>query len=349
MGSPPKLAQSMNCLRKAGVEHSYVAISCVSSEKQIEQQREFERRYTLGRFLDKGAFASVRLGWSRPRGGEQAGPSSQVAIKSYDRKRIKQAKDPGILRHLEQELALVGKFDHVNIACPSEKYVTPDYVHLVMEYAQSGSLARYVRSQRRMREHTVRSIFRQIVAGVAFLHENNLCHRDIKMENCVVTKDGVVKLIDFGLGARTDELMCSTICGSPEYMAPELVAAIGTDGLAKKIRYSGKPVDIWALGILLYGLIMGGRFPFTSSTMKGIFHNIQRRQIDMPPDATTHCRNLITSMLQRDPSARITVDEVLEHPFLKQEAFTARGGVDGVHSNAAAGRRHNRQLNMGMR
>ena len=200
-----------------------------------------------------------------------------------------------------------------------------------------------------MREHTVRGIFRQIAAGVAFLHANNLCHRDIKMENCVVTKDGTVKLVDFGLGAKTDSNVCSTVCGSPEYMAPELVCAIGSDGLAKKIRYSGKPVDVWALGILLYGLITGGRFPFTSSTMKGIFHNIRRRQVDMPPDATSHCRSLITSMLQRDPSARVTVEQVLQHPFLQQEAPAAGGGGGAVHPNAAAGRRHNRQLNMGMR
>eukprot|EP00936_MAST-01D_sp_MAST-1D-sp1_P001488 g1488.t1 len=368
--SPPKPAHSMNYLRKAGVEHSFVAISCVSSEKQIEQQREFERRYTLGRFLDKGAFASVRLGWSRPLGGEQAGPSSQVAIKSYDRKRIKQAKDPGILRHLEQELAIVGKFDHVNIACPSEKYVTPNHVHLVMEYAQSGSLARYVRSQRRMREHTVRNIFRQIVAGVAFLHENNLCHRDIKMENCVVTRDGVVKLIDFGLGAKTDDLMCSTVCGSPEYMAPELVAAIGTDGLAKKIKYSGKPVDIWALGILLYGLIMGGRFPFSSSTMKGIFHNIRLGRFDMPPSASPPCRALLKAMLDREPSGRLTIQDVLAHEFLKtKQTGTSVSPADAtdretttrphqymrqhqhrdrIHSRQYAVRRHNRAFNMGM-
>eukprot|EP00937_MAST-01D_sp_MAST-1D-sp2_P004191 g4191.t1 len=208
--SPTKPAQSMNYLRGAQDLSHVVAHTQRSAEEETTDQELFQQHYILGRFLDKGAFACVRLGWARAKGGEQGGASTQVAIKTYDRKKMKQSKEPGKLRHLEQELALVGKFEHANVLCPTEKYVTADHVHLVMEYAQSGSLARYVRSARRMHEHTVRGIFRQVAAGVAFLHANNLCHRDIKMENCVVTKDGVVKLVDFGLGAKTDENICST-------------------------------------------------------------------------------------------------------------------------------------------
>merc|ERR1711904_570196 len=136
----------MNYLRGAQDRSHVVAHTQRSAEEETTDQELFKQRYILGRFLDKGAFACVRLGWARTKGGEQGGASTQVAIKTYDRGKMKQSKEPGTLRHLEQELALVGKFEHANVLCPTEKYVTADHVHLVMEYAQSGSLARYVRS-----------------------------------------------------------------------------------------------------------------------------------------------------------------------------------------------------------
>ena len=142
--------------------------------------------------------------------------------------------------------------------------------------------------------------------------------------------------------------------------------------MAKKIRYSGKPVDIWALGILLYGLIMGGRFPFSSSTMKGIFHNIRLGRFDLPPSASPPCRALLKAMLEREPSGRLAIQDVLAHEFLRQKAqqtSTASSAAestdretatrphqymrqhhrqDRVQSRQYAVRRHNRAFNMGM-
>merc|ERR1711998_540603 len=132
----------------------------------------------------------------RGRGGDEEGEA--VAIKTYDKRKILQQADAGKIRHLEQDIALVGKLRHRNVACAKEIYETPTHVHLVMECCEGGTLAEYVdglwnQQQRQYRqqpgggmEPVLAGLFAQVCEGVRYLHRTRFCHRDIKLENCVV-------------------------------------------------------------------------------------------------------------------------------------------------------------------
>ena len=130
---------------------------------------------------------------------------------------------------------------------------------MVMEFIGAKTLYAYLKSQprRRIREEDARHVFRQIVEGVAYCHSKNVVHRDIKLENVMVDAGNNVKIIDFGFSitaAKGKKL--SIFCGTPSYMAPEMV---------RKVDYCGQKVDVWALGILLYTMLCG-RFPFKGET-----------------------------------------------------------------------------------
>jgi serine/threonine protein kinase len=326
--------------------------------------------FHLGPVISSGAFASVRKGYRRDE--LNGGEGEAVAIKTYDKRKILEEGDAGKIRHLEQDIALVGKLSHQNVACATELYETPTHVHLVMQCCDGGTLADYVGrlwksdavgkpgrhvvgGQRATMEQSLASLFAQVCDGMRYLHQSNFCHRDIKLENCVVdvsnaradtdASASVVKLVDFGLGAKTAPGICSTVCGSPEYMAPELVNAItGQRGPLKtqRINYSGKPVDVWSLGVLLYVLVSGGVFPF-SRDLQGaakdvytIFANIKTGRFDLPtvgrgpaaPPVSRECGSLLQAMLRVDPAKRLTIEQVCAHPFVAQ-AVRSGGGRGG--------------------
>jgi len=302
--------------------------------------------FQVVRVLDSGAFASVHLAWAKKEiraGGclKLLKKLDKVAIKSYSKAQVIKDAASGAKRHMEQECALVGKAvtNHPHILGPLMRYDTAQEVHLVMELASGGSLHEYVRKHNgHLREHRVRPLMQQITSALAHLHAHGLCHRDLKLENCVITghrqinsSDGkmegtqkvpVVKLIDFGLAASAESNICSTLCGSPQYMAPELVHRMQVQQSGKVNHdssggmYSGMPVDCWALGVLMYTLMTGGKYPFSSSTLDGIWNNIKRGTFMMPQQFGSEARNVINSLLKVDSNSRISVAQVQRSPFM---------------------------------
>jgi serine/threonine protein kinase len=286
--------------------------------------------YRLGPVLDSGAFVSVRMAWPLSLPADALNRDNAVAVKSYDKKKILSSKNAGEIRHLEQDMALIGKLHHKNVVAMHTKYETDDEVHLVMEYCSGGSLAshleKFSKKGGKITMAKVWSLFKQVADGLHYLHQRNICHRDIKLENCVVANDAnenqnqnqgeqqgeLVKLVDFGLGARTDAKACSTICGSPEYMAPELVAGIDKDGRATRIKYDGKPVDVWSMGVLLYVLVTGGRFPFAAHNIQALYSNIKRGVFSRGREITPVVSKLLDGMLCKDPKRRMTMGEIVE-------------------------------------
>jgi len=132
---------------------------------------------------------------------------------------------------------------------------TGKQVVLVMEYIGKTSLYQYLKSKpkKRISEQETKKIFRRIISGIQYLHQKKIAHRDIKLDNIMVNENYDVKIIDFGFSLfTTKNKKLNLHCGTPSYMAPELVA---------KKDYLGSPVDIWALGVLLYKMLTG-YYPF---------------------------------------------------------------------------------------
>jgi MAP/microtubule affinity-regulating kinase len=178
------------------------------------------------------------------------------------------------------------------------------HIYLVMEYIRGCSLHSYLKSKynRKIEEEEARGIFKQVVSGVAYCHRKSVSHRDIKLENVLMTEDGVIKIIDFGFSTCIpNDKKIKLFCGTPSYMAPEIVS---------KKEFAGPPADVWALGVLLYAILCGV-FPFKGIDDKDLYRKIMRGTFGFPDHLSAQARNLLIRMLTVEPDCRPTATDIL--------------------------------------
>nr|CAI5839930.1 unnamed protein product [Callosobruchus analis] len=253
--------------------------------------------YEVERTIGCGGFAKVKLGTHLATG-------EKVAIKIMD----KVALDSDLPR-VKLELKALQTLSHENICKLFQVIDTETHFFLIMEYCSGGELFDHIIEKNRLTESESRMFFRQIVSAVAYLHSAGFAHRDLKPENVLLDKYQNLKLIDFGLCANPDGGMTSpllTSCGSPTYAAPELVTGK---------QYLGAEVDIWAMGVLLYALL-SGTLPFDDINVDALYKKILSGKYNEPPFISKESLALLKSMLQVDPKKRITIKELLSHPWL---------------------------------
>ena len=208
---------------------------------------------------------------------------------------------------IQSEIKIMEDVSHPRIARLYEAVETPKRVHLIMECLEGGNLCSYVKSKRRLSEEESKKIFFQLVQAVDHLHQQCIIHRDIKLENVLFDTNKDIKLIDFGFSTVSpDGKKLRVFCGTPSYMAPEIV---------RRTEYAGKPVDMWGLGILLYALLCGC-FPFRAKSYPDLYRRIARGSFTIPDELSSPVRDLIRQLLTVDPLCRITSSNVLKHPWL---------------------------------
>ncbi len=172
--------------------------------------------------------------------------NTNVAIKLYEKDKLKCKYRQ---KSIKREIKILSKLDHNNIVKFIDCFSTSNHIYLVMELVDGMSLYELLKKQeeRRLDEENAKKIIRQVLKALAYCHSRSVTHRDIKLENIIVSKSGVVKIIDFGFSTCiSNEKKVKMFCGTPSYMAPEIV---------QKQAYCGPPVDIWAVGVLLYVLL----------------------------------------------------------------------------------------------
>ncbi|CAN9458279.1 unnamed protein product [Alternaria sp. RS040] len=215
---------------------------------------------------------------------------------------------------LEREICIMKLLDHPNIVRLYDIWENRDELYLIMEFVEGGELFSYIHEQHGLIEiHTVH-IFRQIIAALIYCHRINIHHRDLKPENILLDRDTMtVKLVDFGMAAlQPIGKKLTTPCGSPHYAAPEVI---------KTTSYDGGKADVWSCGVILFVLLTGTP-PFNYSgddrDLKHLFRDIAAAKYIMPDNISREAQDLIGRILIADPTRRISIDEIWNHPFLRK-------------------------------
>lgn len=175
-----------------------------------------------------------------------------------------------------------------------------------MEYAQGGELFEYIVQNNRIKEKEACKFFRQIIGGIEYIHKLGVVHRDLKPENLLLDHNKDIKIVDFGLSNtyKPGDLL-KTACGSPCYAAPEMIAGK---------KYHGLQVDIWSCGVILFALLCG-YLPFEDANTANLYKKILSGEFHIPRFVSQEARDLLKSILTTDANARITIDEIRNHPW----------------------------------
>ncbi|RKP06191.1 kinase-like domain-containing protein, partial [Thamnocephalis sphaerospora] len=200
-------------------------------------------------------------------------------------------------------------------------------VYMVLELCEQKSLMDMLKRRRRLTEPETRFFFRQIIEATRYMHSQHVIHRDLKLGNVFLTSDMNVKIGDFGLAAmlQDDDERKKTICGTPNYIAPEILFDVDNG--------HSYEVDVWSLGVILYTMLFG-RPPFQTKDVKEIYKKIREISYQFPRDiaACDEAKDLISALLNKNPLARPTLDEVLKHPFLRGGAIPLRMPLSALYT-----------------
>ena len=236
--------------------------------------------------------------------------NSYYALKSISINKILESGND--FKIIQREIDIHSRITHENIVQFYAVKENVNEVSILLEYCRNGSIYELI-SKNGFNEYKSYLYFSQVVNAVYFLHKNNLVHRDLKPENILLNSDKI-KLCDFGWCCETNTNNRKSFCGTFEYMAPEII---------NELPY-GKPVDIWALGILLYEFYYGIS-PFSSDKenneqTKEIIDNILQKKLVFPnwKNISNEMKDLITKMLEMDVSKRYTIEQVVEHPWFEK-------------------------------
>eukprot|EP00743_Colponemidia_sp_Colp-15_P006575 GILK01007084.1.p1 GENE.GILK01007084.1~~GILK01007084.1.p1 ORF type:complete len:814 (-),score=186.20 GILK01007084.1:185-2626(-) len=262
--------------------------------------------YTFGKLLGKGAFGKVNQGTQKLTG-------ETVAIKMIDKSAIR---DGMAKRRIMQEVTILKRLVHPNLIRLYEVIESSKHIILVMEYAGGGDLLTYVRSRGKLQEAESKRIFKQLVRGVEYCHSRSVIHRDIKLENVLLDEFGDVKLADFGVSAvcKVGKKLLEH-CGTPSYIAPEIILDRG---------YEGLPVDVWSMGVVLFAM-MCGHVPFKGENMIDLQRKIVKGKFVMPEHLSADAKDLFPRLLNVDPAKRISIEDLLQHPWLQTDERQSTG------------------------
>ncbi|OSS43674.1 hypothetical protein B5807_11555 [Epicoccum nigrum] len=216
---------------------------------------------------------------------------------------------------IKEEIAIMKKLNHPNLVSLVEVLDDPeeDSLYMVMEMCKKGVVMQVGLEERAdpYSEEQCRCWLRDMVLGLEYLHAQGIIHRDIKPDNCLVTEDDVLKIVDFGVSEMFDkdgEMKTAKSAGSPAFMPPELC-------VAKHGHVSGRAADIWSMGCTLYCLLFG-RIPFEKHGMIELYQAIRMNPVEFDSECNEELKDLLLRLLEKDPKKRINIEQLREHPWV---------------------------------
>ena len=254
--------------------------------------------YKYGRLLGKGAFGKVNLCLHTLTG-------RLVAIKSINKSKITKERQRQKIRI---ETAIMKALsDSNNIVKIFETYETKKHICIVMEYICAGDLLSYIKKRSKLTENIAKFIFKQIILALKYIHSHNIIHRDIKLDNILIDLDNNIKICDFGVSKKIKkgDIMVEQ-CGTPAYIAPEIL---------KNRGYEGFGVDIWSAGVVLYTML-SGTVPFKGGDLKELHKLIIEGQFKEIKNISNEANHLLKCLLEVEPKNRIKIQDILVHPWM---------------------------------
>jgi serine/threonine protein kinase len=271
---------------------------------EIEQAPEVTAlfgKYELGRVVGCGAFAKVYYARNVKTG-------QSVAVKIINKKKLS---GTGLAGNVKREITIMSRLHHPHIVRLHEVLATKTKIYFIMDFVRGGELFAKI-SKGRFSEDLSRRYFHQLISAVGYCHSRGVFHRDLKPENLLLDENGNLKVSDFGLSAVRDQIrpdgLLHTLCGTPAYVAPEILAKRG---------YDGAKVDVWSCGVVLF-VLAAGYLPFNEQNLMVMYRKIYKGEFRCPRWMSTDLRRFLSKLLDTNPETRITVDGMTRDPWFRK-------------------------------
>ena len=259
--------------------------------------------YKYGRIIGRGAFGKVNIGLNILTG-------RIVAVKSFNKKNILTENSK---RKILYETNLMRNLYHPSVTKILETFESEQYILIIMEYISGGNLQDFVKKRRKLSEKTAKILFRQIIQGIKYIHSKGIVHRDIKLENILLDLNNIIKICDFGVGKLIKPgQKLKEQCGTPVYMAPEII---------KGEEYEGFPVDIWSAGVALY-IMLSGNIPFNRDNNHDLQSAIVNLSFKKIEKISNDANDLLEKILEKNPEKRLNAIQILSHPWMNDHINT---------------------------
>eukprot|EP00761_Pharyngomonas_kirbyi_P006739 gb/GECH01006747.1/.p1 GENE.gb/GECH01006747.1/~~gb/GECH01006747.1/.p1 ORF type:complete len:317 (+),score=53.30 gb/GECH01006747.1/:1-951(+) len=271
-----------------------------SKNSSVKKKRTWELAdFDIGRPLGRGKFGNVYLAREKE-------TKYIVALKVMTKAELKKAQ---IEHQLRREIAIQAHLRHKNILRLYGYFYDASRVYLILEYAAQGELYKQLKKEQRFPDGKAATYIKSLAEALKYCHSKHVIHRDIKPENLLIDHKGELKIADFGWSVHAPNTRRTTLCGTLDYLPPEMVEGSDHDS----------SVDIWCLGILLYEFL-AGQPPFMEYEHRATYKRISTVDICFPDHFNELAKDLISKLLVKDPSKRLQLNQVLEHPYILNHA-----------------------------
>ncbi|KMZ75860.1 CBL-interacting serine/threonine-protein kinase 8 [Zostera marina] len=263
-------------------------------------------KYEVGRTIGRGTFAKVKFAQNTETG-------ESVAMKVLDRSNIIKHR---MIDQIKREISIMKLVRHPNVVRLHEVMATRSKIFIVLEFLTGGELFDKISQVGKFSENIARAYFQQLIDGVSCCHSKGVYHRDLKPENLLLDSHGTLKISDFGLGALPDPdtSLLQTTCGTPNYVAPEVLNHKG---------YNGAIADIWSCGVILY-VLLAGYLPFDELDIASLYSKIERAEFSFPSCFSNGAKSLILKILDPNPKTRIGIEEIRSNEWFMSNYVTSR-------------------------
>ncbi|XP_076824536.1 aurora kinase C-like [Clavelina lepadiformis] len=266
------------------------------------------KNFDIGKPLGRGKFGSVYLAREKK-------SKFIVALKVLFKSQLMKS---NVEHQLRREIEIQSHLRHPHILRLYGYFHDDTRVYLILEYAPRGEMYKELQKKQRFSEETTATYIAELADALKYCHSKNVIHRDIKPENLLMGLRGELKIADFGWSVHAPSSKRQTLCGTLDYLPPEMVVG----------KHHDENVDLWTLGILCYEFLVG-KPPFESQTNQDTYRRITTLQYQFPPHVSDGARDLIKRLLKISPKQRLPLDDVMAHPWIKANAKVHKFGPDG--------------------